>query len=76
MKEKILALLKWELFLLQVKLLRGVSGGSKKLWFFVSQHRKNSVWDKVIDKKRFIRTGLQAGRQECASPWELSGIQF
>ena len=34
-----------------LKLLDGVSGGSKELQSFMSRHRKNSVRGKVIDKK-------------------------
>ena len=32
-------------------------GGSEELRFFMSQHRKNSVRGKVIDKKWFITIG-------------------
>ena len=35
----------------RVKLLGGVSGGSKECWSFMSQHRKNSARGKVIAKK-------------------------
>lgn len=30
--------------------LDGISGASEELWFFMSQHRKNSVRSKVIEK--------------------------
>ena len=50
-------------------------------WFFMSQHRKNSVRGKMIEKKWFISRGclwgLQVGgwgRGCCA--WELSGLQI
>ena len=33
------------------KPLGGISGGSKELRFFMSQHRKNSARGKVVDKK-------------------------
>jgi len=35
---------------LSVKLLGGVSLGSRELWSFVSQHKKNSARGKVVDK--------------------------
>ena len=57
-----------------------VNGGSRVLWFFMSQHRKNSARGKVIAKKWFIRIRclwrLQAGGGEGAPLWELSGLQF
>ena len=56
----------------EVKPQKCISEGSEELWFFMSQHRKNSVRGRVIDKKWFIRIGrlwgLQAGRQEGAAP--------
>ena len=63
-----------------LKLLGGISGGSKDFWFFMSQHRKNSTRGKVIDKKWFIGVGclwgLQVGRWAGVTLWELSGLQF
>ena len=50
------------------------------LYSFMSQHRKNSVKGKVIDKKWFIRIGclwgLQAGRREMPHPRNLLGYSF
>ena len=64
---------------LLVKRTDGVSGTLRI--FFMSQHRKNSVRGKMIDKKWLIRIGclwgLQVGGWErgcCA--WELSGLQL
>ena len=54
--------------------------GPQELWSFMSQCRKNSARDKVIDKRWFIRIeplrGLQAGRWEDVTPQELTGLQF
>ena len=64
-----------------MKLLGGISGGSGRLQFFMSQCRKNSARGKVIDKKWFIRigrlSGLQAGREvSIALSWVLSELRF
>ena len=51
-----------------------------ELQSFISQHRKNSVRGKVIDKKWFTSIGclwgLQVGGQEGAAPKNLVGCSF
>ena len=61
-----------------MKLLGGILRGSKKIWFFMSQHRNNSVRGEMIDKKWFTSTGCEGCTQACQREWpqELTGIQF
>ena len=63
------------------KLLSVILGGSKELWYhspLCLNTEKNLARGKVREKW-FIRIGhlwaLQAGRQEDAAPWELTGLQ-